>query len=272
MRSLTILLSLLVIFAIVSLSGAVGRLFGFEDQVSAWGILALAIILALANIIFINRAGSTLLIKWGGVLAYLTFVGGIGFFTAYKAYTSTPPYLIESTTIKTIVHDIKGTSGHIEARTQLKILNGNVKNIVWGSLGATGVIKNVTVSALNGEFTSEVTQEAGEWQLNLIFTKSPQRGQHVAFVYGFDVVDSEPEDKTYMVHNVTWPTQNLGITLVVPQERPCKTVEAYSEDAIVMKVDKREEHSPLLYKDNTELQWSKAAPQEGRTYIVMCHQ
>jgi hypothetical protein len=272
MRSLTTLLSLLVIFAVVALSGAAGRLFGFEEQVSAWGILALAIILALANVFFINRVGNTVLVKWGGVIAYLTFIVGIGFFSVYKAYTSTPPYLIESLAIKTTVHDSKGTSGHIETRAQLKILKGDVKNILWGGLGSTGVIRNVTVTALDGDFTSEVTQEAGEWQLNLILPETPQRGQRLAFIFRFDVINSEPEDETYMVHSVTWPTQNLGITLIVPQERPCKAGEAYSEDAIIMKAEKREEHPPLLYKDNTELQWTKADPQEGRSYIVICHQ
>lgn len=274
MRNLTVFLSLLVAFAILSLSESVGQLFGLEKPVSAWGILALGIVLALANIFLISRFSKTVPLKWGKAVAYLTLlsVAGWAFARARTAYVSMPPYLIESISVKTTVNDKEGTSAHLETRAQLKILRDNVVDIVWGGLGSTGVTRNVTVSAITGNFTSTAVQQAGDWQLHLKFSKPPKKGEQVAFVFAFDGVNSEPEPHTYMVHSVTWPTQNLGITLIVPRERPCRTAEAYSEDAITMEAGKHEERPPLLYGDNTELQWTIADPQEGRKYIVICRQ
>jgi hypothetical protein len=271
-RYLAIFLSLLVVFAILSLSGTVGRLFGLEDKASAWAILVLGIFLALANAIFITRIGKRPLVRWGGAAAYFIVVCIIGGYSARAAYVSTPGYLIESISIKTVGTDLEGKSGHFETRVQLKILKSDIHNIFWGGLGSTGVIKNVTVSRLSGDFGSSTTEEAGQWQLHLLFSKPPKRGDRVDFAFGFDILGTEPDDKVYVVHRVLWPTRNLGITIDVPKERPCKTAEAYSGDAIIQGAERREESPPLLSGNNTELQWAKTDLQEGRRYIVICHQ
>ncbi len=272
MRNLTILLSIFVMLVVIWLAGSAGQLFGFADQTSALVVLVLIAILTFANLILISRTNNRLLFKWGGILAYTTFIIGVGFASAYKGYISTPSYMIQSIAIKTKVYDVQGTTGRIETSVQLKILKSDIKDIAWGGLGATGVIRNVTVQDTGGGFKSEVLQEAGLWQLNLHFTEPPQKGKIITFAFEFDVVGSEPEEDTYMVHDIEWPTQNLQITIDVPGERPCKTVEAYSEEVATIGVDKKPEAAPLLFVNSTELQWSKADPQQGRSYKVICHQ
>jgi hypothetical protein len=272
MRYLAISLSLLVIFAILSLSGTVGRLFGLEDRIGAWAILVPGVLLALASAFFISRVAKTALLRWGGVVFYLIVVCIVGWFSARTAYFSTPEYLIQSLSIKTVGTDLEGKSLHSETRVQLKILKSDIHNIFWGGPSSTGVIRNVSVSRLSGDFDSSTTNEAGQWQFHLHFSNPPKRGDRVDFTFGFDILGTEPDDKTYVVHRVLWPTQNLGITIDVPKERPCKSGEAYSADAIIQGVEKREESSPLLSGDNSELQWTRSDPQEGRRYIVICHQ
>ncbi|HJQ35049.1 MAG TPA: hypothetical protein VJ866_23060 [Pyrinomonadaceae bacterium] len=272
LRIFLLAFGIIILFATVSLSGAAGRMFGFEDRAGASVMLSLALTLAIANAVIIVKARRTLFRNWAGVVIYPAFLVGVGAVSAYKAYTSTPPYLIENIAIKVTVHDVAGTTGDAEARVQLKPLRDDVRDIRWGGPSSTGVIKNVAVKRVNGDFTPELMQEGGQWQFSLPFAKPPKRGQRVNFLYSFDVVGAEPEDKTEWVHDVTWPTQNLEIKLIVPKERPCKTVNAYSHKAEQISVDMRDESSPLLFNDNSEVQWAKVNPQEGRSYVVVCHQ
>jgi len=272
MRYFALLLSLLVIFAILSLSGTVGRLFGLGDRSGAWAILAFGIVLALANAFSVFRAAKTPRLKWSFAIAFLVVVTIIGTLFAYSAYRSTPPYIIQSISIKAVGLDPEGKSGHVETRVDLKILKDNIPEIFWGGLGGTGAIKNLSTNRLSGDFDLNTTAEAGQWQLQLRFPKPPKRGDLVSFAFGFDIFGEEPEDKSYVVHRVDWPTQNLGITIQVPQQRPCQKAEAYSANVKIIGADKKAEKQPLLSGDSTQLQWSTSPAQEGRRYIVICQQ
>jgi hypothetical protein len=271
MRSLTVALCVFIVLVVAWLAGSAGQLLGFGDRTSASVVLGLAALLALADLLLINRAGKTRPIKLGGMLACATFLVGVGLASAYRGYSSTPPYILERVAITARVYDVEGRNGRIETSVQLKILRGGLKDISWGGLGSTGVVKNVIIKDTGEGFKSEVMDKAGEWQLDLHFTEPTRVGQNVTFAFGFDVVDSPPEPDTYMVHDVKWPTENLQITIDVLKERPCETVEAYSEDVALVGADKRPEAPPLLFSNKTELQWSKAFPQEGRSYWVICH-
>jgi hypothetical protein len=272
-RYLAIFLTVLVIFAVLSLSGTVGRLFGLEDRLAAWVMLLLGILLALANAIFITRITKRSLARWGGASAYLILVCVIGALAGRSAYVSTPSYIIEGISTKAVGLDIESKSAHFETRAQLKILRSDLHDILWGGLGGTGELRNVTVTRLLGDYGISKTELAGQWQLHLFFSTPPKKGEVVAFEYAFDIIGSEPDNKSLVLYRVDWPTKNLGITIVTtPKARPCKTAEAYSEDAIIFGTDRHEEVPPLLSGDNTQLQWTKTDPQVGRSYIVICHQ
>ena len=191
--------------------------------------------------------------------------------SARAGYLSTPNYLVESLSIKVTVHDLEGTTGHIETSIQLKLLKDNVSEMVWGKLNSTGIEQNLR--AEGGEnVTTKISQQAGEALLKLLFSKPLKRGDRIGFVFEFDVVNSVPESKTYWAHAVTWPTRNLAITLIVPRETPCKTAEAFSEDALVHGDKRRQEHPPAIFEDNSKLQWIIPDPEEGRNYVVVCYQ
>jgi hypothetical protein len=272
MRYLALLLSLLVIFAILSLSGTVGRLFGLEDRSGAWAILAFGIVLALANAFLVFRTLKTPRWKWGGAIASLVVVGAIGTLSARSAYLSTPAYIVESITAKARALDLESKSAHFETRADLRILKDNIHEIFWGGLGGTGDIANLSTNRLNGDFDLNKMAEAGQWQLQLRFSKPPKRGDLVSFAFGFDIIGTEPDDKAQVVHSVTWPTQRLGITIEVPKERPCKRAEAYSAHPSIIGVDRKEELPPLLSGDASQLQWSTSDAQEDRKYVVTCYQ
>jgi hypothetical protein len=283
MRNLTISISVFVMLVVVALCGAAGRLLGFVDQTSGWVVLALAAILAVANLILIiiSPAGKLFRFKWGITLGYATFLIGVGAASVLNSYHNTPLYMIQSIATKTEVYDVEGTKGRIETTVQVKILKDGVEYIRWGGLGATGNIENVAYQGMSGDFNSEVIDKDGQWELTLRFPRPPKKGEFIAFSFGFDVVGAPPGGDTYMDHDVKWPTKNLQIVIKVNQGRPCKTVEAYSVDASapgadvdpsMKKADKQTEPTPLLLINRAELQWSKADPQEGRRYTVVCHQ
>jgi len=272
MRYLALLLSLLVIFAILSLSGTVGRLFGLGDRSGGWAILAFGIVLALANAFLVFRTAKTPRWKWGGAIASLVVVAIIATLSAYSAYRSTPIYIIESLSIKAVGLDLESKSAHLETRADLRILKDDVYEIFWGGLGGTGDIANLSTNRLNGDFDLNKMEQAGQWQLQLRFSKPPRRGDLVSFAFGFDIFGTKPDDKSYVVHRVDWPTQNLGITIQTPPQRPCKKTEAYSADVKIIGQDKKEEKPPQLSGDSTQLQWSTSDAQEGRRYIVICWQ
>ena len=272
MRYLVIPLSLLVVFAILSLSSTVGRLFGLGDRSGAWAILVFGILLALANAFLISRVSKSPLLKWGGANAFLIGVSIIGTLSAHRTYLLTPAYIVERLSIKAVGLDLEGKSAHFEMRAELRILKDNVQNIVWSGLGGTGEIKNVSGARLSGDFNLNKTEEAGQWQLQLNFSKPPQRNELVAFASGFDIIGTEPDDKALVMHSVNWPTKDLAITIETPKQRPCKTAEAFSADAKVIGSDRRAEASPLLSGDSSQVQWSTSDAQEGRRYVVICRQ
>jgi len=269
MRYLAIPLNLLVIFAVLPLSATVGRLFGVGDLSGAWPILAFGILLALANAFLISRVGKTSLWRWGPAIASLVVVGLIGTHSARRAI---PPYIIERLSIKAVGTDLESKSAHFEMRAELKVLKDNVHNIFWGGLGATGEIRNVTIDRLNGDFDLNKVEEGGQWQLQLNFPNPPKRNEVVAFASSFEMLGTEPDNKAYVVHSVNWPTQNLGIIIEVPKQRPCKTAEAFSADVRIIGAERKAEAPPLLSGDSSQLQWSTADAQEGRRYVVICHQ
>jgi hypothetical protein len=265
-------LSLLVVFAIISLSGTVGRLFGVGDRSGAWAILAFGILLALANAFLISRVGKTPPWRWAAAIASLVVVGVVGTLSARSAYLSTPTYIVESISGKAVALDLESKSAHFETRADLKILKDDIYEIFWGGLGGTGEITNVSTNRLNGDFDLNKTAEAGQWQLQLRFSKPPKRGELISFAFGFDIIGTEPDDKAQVVYPVTWPTQRLGITIEVPKQRPCKKAEAYSAHPSIIGVDRKEELPPLLSGDASQLQWSTSDAQEDRKYVVTCYQ
>ena len=74
MYYLTIFLSLIVVFAVISLSELVGRLFGLEVRTTAFTILGLCILLVAANLFFIIRLSKTAPIGYGAAAVYLVIV------------------------------------------------------------------------------------------------------------------------------------------------------------------------------------------------------
>jgi hypothetical protein len=276
MRGFSLLLTVLVILAILSLSQAAGRLLGSGDYLSASLLFVLIVFLAAVNVLLIWRFGETIVaVGRSGtaylIIFYLIVVSALGFPVAYRSYVSAPQFLIESIAIAVTVNDIQGTSGHIEADTRFRVLRSGLDHILWGNLGATGTIKDVTVRNLDPQYRYHITEQAGQRQVNLLFPNRLSKGQQVTFVLGFDVVGSEPGGDVYWEHDVTFPTQNLQMTITVPKGRPCKSADARSEDVGVIGAKPRDEPPPLISEDHTRLTWTRTEPQEGRAYIVTCH-
>lgn len=265
--------SLVALFTIISLFGAAGQFFGFGEWANAAVALLLAVALILANAYLIKKFGQTLLrAKWGSLVAYLIFIVCAGVAATIQSYNATPEYQIENLDIKVIVHDVEGTTGDVETKVQIKFLKNGVNEIIWGGIGSTGVIKDVTANRLEGDFIVEPLTEGGLWQVRLHFTNPPKKGQQVGFVFRQHIVGAEPENHIEYVYQVKQPTKNLQMVFVPPKERPCKMAAAYSGDAFVLDDKLSAEHMPTLYNDNIELLWSKANPEQGKRYVVVCKQ
>jgi hypothetical protein len=271
MRKLSVVISILGLILVFSLSGVAGRLFGIQEKPSALSILLLAVVLVIVNLLLIRRVSETPRAKWLAEIAYIILVLGVGVAVAYYAYSNTPPLMAESVGITVTVENVEATDGHVEANVQYRALKGGLNHLLWGRLGATGVIKNVKTRDLQVGYRSEVTEVAGEWQLNLIFPESLKKGQRFTFSFEFDVRGSPPEENVYWIHSVTEPTQNLAITIIVPSGRPCRGAMAQSEDTGHVDSDVQTEQPPLLWNDNTKLTWTQANPRQGRSYKVICY-
>ncbi len=276
-RAFSVALALIGLFAIASLSGAAGRLFGLMDWAGAAGVSLMAAVLVAAGLLFIKRVKLAPRTKWGIIIAYLTFVCGVAAFSAYDSY---PAFELENLAIDVKVHDAEGKTGTVETRVGLKFVKGGVREVIWGGPVATGFINNVEVRRLSGDFKTKVTEQGGKWQFSLLFDKPPAKGERAEFAFTFDVSGSEPEEQIYWEHYVTWPTHNLQITLHAPGARPCKSGGAFSDEIDVTQTapsaetgaKPRDESLPTLSHDNTELTWAQRNPEKGRRYLVVCKQ
>jgi|SRR6478609_2306546 len=266
------LLFALMLFSIVSLASAAGRLAGYEGLQASLGLVVFsALLLTGANAYLVYRSATDHRSKWIGAVLVSTFVAAIACGGAYWSYTTTPPYLIQSLAETATIEDVLGARGHIEGDIEIKVVKDGLKEIVWGNLGSTGVIKNPSFRAIGFPSSSRVVQEAGSWQASLKFQPPLHKGQLITVVLGFDVTDSPPDNKVELKHSVSWPTKNLQLTIVVPKERRCQRAEAESENANEIAGQTRHEDAPFLSESNTRITWARADVLEGRAYVLTCY-
>lgn len=264
-------LSILVVASTLGLSFVAGRLYAF--QTGRMDLLAVA-----GNVLFIVALGFLLfryvsrLPKRGnrrvGYLVVL-LLGLSAFAVGYRSYSTAPPYTIESIAITVSMTNELGTAGHVEAHIQTHVVHDSLSSIGWGPLGSTGDIKNIEFVALGLNSKTDIQSVDGQEFAFLRFASSARRRQRLNLLLDFDVINSPPEDVVYWTHDVSFPTGNLQISIVVPSERPCKAVEAKSQGKT--DTSTQLEPRPFLTDRRTRVTWAKANPDGGRIYTVICH-
>lgn len=236
-------------------------------------VLPLAAFVAGTGAILINRIvpGQPQVRSWVGTCIYLLVVALSSLMTGYKAYNSAPSFIIENLKVIVRVDDAAGSSGSIHAVSRLKVLKRDLREIVWEGPSSTGTVKNLGLRVLNAPYRFDTREAAGKQQVTLSFDPPLKRMQEPEITEDFEVKGAPPEPVVYWEAAVVFPTGDLQMTLLVPPQHPCKTVEARSEDSVVMGNSVRTEHVPSLSADGTTVNWSIHTPQEGRRYIVACN-
>jgi len=262
-------LCLAVIVTTLALSLAAGRLYAFATGLSSLAVAGTVVLIAALMGLVLRYASR--MPKRGAIVvrALMPFLAICSFTLAYGAYSTSPPYIIESLAITASVADLLGTTGHAEAHIQSRVLHNSLSLIEWGPLGATGDIKNVEFNALGLKLDSGVRTENGQEFAFIKLGDGVKRGQRLNLLLDFDIVNSKSEDIVYWTHDVSFPTENLQIGLVVPSERPCKGVRAESQPIAGGEI--RFEVPPFLTDRGTRVTWAKANPDNGRRYTVLCN-
>ena len=272
MGKLSLVFTVVILVAVLTLCGAAGWLFGLEERSAAFSILFLSLLLVIGNIVLIVRIGKSPLLMWGGTLAYLAVAVGTGIAFARYSYSTVPSLVAENVNVTVTIKNLAATEGHIDFHVQYRVLKGGDRDFRWGDPGPSiedGSVKNLKVIDLQPGYQSEIRKEAGRLQPIVIFPEPLKKSQRFVFGLEFDA-DSPPTPEVYWVTPITEPTQYLAMTIIVPKGRPCISVSALSEDAVEIGEKQHDESPPLLSDNNSKVTWAKSNPQQGRAYKLIC--